>query len=87
MFSTCRLLHAMDKERFFFSLNTRIWSDGIKMTGVKFRVEKSRHWYFFTQCIISLWNSLPQDQVVTTTMDVFKRGLYILMEDRSLSSY
>lgn len=41
----------------------------------------------FTQCIISLWNSLPEDMVVASNLSVLKRTIDKLMEDILLLTY
>lgn len=38
--------------------------------------------YLVMLCIIYLWNSLPQDDVLVTDLGGFKRRLGILMENR-----
>ena len=44
---------------------------------------KSERKDFFTQCVISLWNSLPQDVVMASDLDAFERGLDRFLEEKS----
>ena len=43
--------------------------------------------YFFTQRAVSLWNSLPQDVVIASDLDAFKRGLGRFLEEKSITGY
>lgn len=38
-------------------------------------------------CAVRLWNSLPQEVVMASGLDAFKRGLDRLMEKKSTSGY
>ena len=40
-----------------------------------------------TQHIVKLWNSLPQDVVIATKLDGFKRGLDKFLEDEAIDGY
>ena len=41
----------------------------------------------FTQRIVKLWNSLPQDVVMATHLDGFKRGLDKYLEAKAINGY
>ena len=41
--------------------------------------------YFFTQHVVSLWNSLSQDVVIASGLDAFKRGLDRFVEEKSIA--
>ena len=57
----------------------------MKLTGSRFRTSKRQ--YFFTQRAIKMWNSLPEDVLMATGIDSFRRGLDSFMEDKSISGY
>ena len=48
------------------------------------RVRTDKRKYFFPQHI-SLWNSLPQDVVMASGLDAFKRGLDRFLEEKSIT--
>ena len=68
-----KIMHGMenvDRETFFpLSQNTRIQAHPMKLIGGRSRTNKRK--YFFTQHIVKLWNSLPQDVVMATNLDGF----------------
>lgn len=44
--------------------------------------------YVFTQCIISLWNSMPQDAVMAhESLAAFHRRLDRLLEEKAITGY
>ena len=65
----------VDRETFFsLSQNTRTQrGHPMKLTGGRSRTNKTKD--FFTQHIVKLWNSLPQDVVMATNLDGFKVGV------------
>ena len=86
MIEVYRIMHGVenvDRETFFFlSHNTRTWSHPTKLIGGRFKTNKRK---YITQHIVKLWNSLPQDVVMATNLDGFKRGLDQFLEEKSTS--
>ena len=64
----------------FLSLphNSRPRVHPMKIIAGRFRADKGK--YFFAQCIVKLWNSLPQDVARAINLDGFKRGLDKFLE-------
>lgn len=56
-----------------------------KLMCSKFRKYKGKD--YFTQGVITFWESLPMDVVMATSIDGFKWGLDILTDDQSLHNY
>ena len=76
MIEVCKIMHGVenvDRETFFsLSQNTRTRSHPMKLFGGRSRTNRRK--YLFTQHIVKLWNSLPQDVVMATNLDGFKGG-------------
>ena len=73
----------VDRETFFsLSQNTRTPGHPMKLIGGRSRTYKRK--YFFTKCIEILWNSLPQDVVMATNLDGFKRGLNKFLKEKAI---
>ena len=89
MIEVYKVMHGLenvDRETFFsLSQNTRTRGHPMKLIGGRSRTNKGR--YFFTQHIVKLWNSQPQDVVMATNLDGFKRGLDTFLETKAISGY
>ena len=59
---------------------SRTRGHSLRIQGWPFRMEVRRH--FFTQRVVSLWNSLPQE-----TLNVFKRQLDIALGANGIKGY
>lgn len=61
-------IERMDRAKFFApSHNARTRGHPLKWTGGTDRTDKGK--YFFTQHVVNLWNSLPQDIVAAPGLD------------------
>ena len=52
---------------------------------LQWRVRTDKRKCFFTQHVVSLWNSLPRDVMMASGIDVFKRGLDRFLEEKSIA--
>lgn len=68
---------------FMISDNTRIREHKMKLVGSRTNKRK----FFFTQRVIILWNSEPQDTMKTGNLTQFKRGLDKFVKERSINWY
>ena len=57
----------------------------LRIRGRPFRTEVRRH--FFTQRVVSLWNSLPQKVIDAKTLNAFKRWLDIALGVNGIKGY
>ena len=55
----------------------------MELIGGRFRTAKMKD--FFTQHIVKLWNSLPEDVVMATNLDSFQRELDKFLEEKSIN--
>ena len=79
-------LERIDAGRMFPMVwESRTRSHNLRIQGRSFRMELRRH--FFTQKVVSLWNSLPQEAVDAKTLNVFKRRLDIALGVNGIKSY
>ena len=61
------------------------WGHPLQLSAGRVRTDKRK--YFFTQQVVSLWNFLPQDVVMASGLDNFKRGLDRFLEEKSIAGY
>ena len=64
---------------------SRTRGHSLRIWGRPFRMEIRR--YFFTQRVVSLWNSLPQEVVDAKTLNLFKRQLDIALGANGIKGY
>ena len=62
-----------------------ITGHSLRILDRAFRTEMRRH--FFTQRVVSLWNSLPQEVADAKTLKVFKRQLDIALGANGIKGY
>ena len=88
MTETYKIMQGMDKvERgklFLLSRDTRTRGHLLKLSVGRVRRDQK---YFFTQHVVKVWNSLPQDMVMASGLDAFKRGLDRFLEEKSIAGY
>ena len=86
---TYKIMQGMSKvdrgKLFSLSQNTRTRGHTLKLRAGRVKTDKRK--YFFTQRIVSLWNSLPQDVVMASGLDAFKRELDRFLEEKSITGY
>ena len=89
MIETYKIMHGRDRvdRGTFFSLshNTRTRGHPLKLSVGRVKTDKRK--YFFTQRVIGVWNSLPQEVVMASGLDAFKRGLDRFLEEESIMGY
>ena len=57
-----------------FTFDTNItWGHNLKLKKVSFKTNKFKH--FFTNRVVNLWNSLPEEVVYASSLNVFKNRL------------
>ena len=64
---------------------SRTRGHSLRIWGRPFRTEVRRH--FFTQRVVSPWNSLPQEVVDAKTLNVIKRQLDIALGANGIKGY
>ena len=64
---------------------SRTKGHNLRIQGRPFRTERRRH--FFTQRVVSLWNSFPQEIVDAKTLNVFERRLDIAIGSNGIKGY
>ena len=86
---TYKILTGLDKveagRMFPMVGESRTRGHSLRIRGKPFRTEVRRH--FFTQRVVSLWNSLPQEVVDAKILSVFKRRLDIAVGANGIKGY
>ena len=73
----------VDRETFFsLTHDGRTQGHSMKLIGGRSRTNKRN-----TQLIVKLWNSLPQDVMMATNLDGFKRRLDTFLEEKAINGY
>ena len=75
----------VDYNLFFkYDYNDVTRSNGHKLCHKRFQTNVAKN--FFTYGIIDKWNNLPHDVVNSTSIDSFKKNLYLFKEPASMKS-
>ena len=89
MIEVYKIMHGVenvDRETFLSLFqNTRTRGHPMKLNGGSSRTNKGK--YVFTQHIVKLWNSVPQDVVMATNLDGFKTGWDKFLEAKAINGY
>ena len=64
---------------------SRTSGHSLRIRGKPFRTEMRKH--FFSQRVVSLWNSLPRRVVEAGSLDTFKRELDRALKDSGVRGY
>lgn len=59
----------------------------IKLSSHRFKMKKKEKIFFFTQCIIKLRNSLPQDVVEARSINGLKKQLEKFLAEKFIERY
>ena len=73
------------KWNLFFKKNNEVNEHSTRGHSLKLYANSNRldiRKYFFSQRVVSVWNSLPEDVVVAGTLNKFKSGLKKIFERR-----
>ena len=63
----------------------RTWGHSLRIRGKPFRTEVRKN--FFTQRVVNVWNSLPQNVVEAKTLSDFKKKLDIALGAKGIKGY
>ena len=89
LIETYKILKGLDKldaGRLFPMLGeSRTRGHSLRIRGNSFRTEMRKT--FFTQRVVSLWNSLPQKVVEASSLAIFKRALDVALVAKGIRGY
>ena len=86
MYKIMQGIDNMDRGKLIsLSRNTRTRGQPLKLSVGRVRSDKRKS--FFTQRVVSLWNSLPQDVMMASSLDVFKRGMDRFLKEKLIADY
>eukprot|EP00061_Rhincodon_typus_P003391 g19968.t1 len=70
-------LDRLDVGRLFLMLEkSRTWDHSLRIRGKPFKAEMRKN--FFSQRVVKLWNSFPQEAVVASSLDIYKKELDVV---------
>ena len=89
MMEMYKIMQGMDKvdkgKLFSLSHNTRTRGHPLHLSVGRVTTDERK--YLLTQYVVSLWNTLPQDVVMASGLDAFKRGSDKFMEEKFVAGY
>ena len=79
-------LDRVEAARLFpLAMETRTRGHSLKIRGSQFKTELRRN--FFSQRVVNLWNSLPNEAVEATSLNVFKTQIDKFLNKKGIMGY
>ena len=89
LIETYKIMKGLDRleaaRLFPLTTETRTRGHSLKIRGSQFRTELRRN--FFSQRVVNLWNSLPNEAVEATSINVFKSQIDRFSTNKGIKGY